>query len=76
MPLQPALVGDRETRLAVRAMGLEPLLSEAHITLEGAWVRFRTSVGADRRAEMKESLGKMLESLRGQAARPGGQRSW
>ena len=71
-----ALMGDRDTRLALRAMGLDPLLSAARITLEGARVRFRTSVSEDHRAEMKESLRRLLGSLRGQTPEPGGQGSW
>lgn len=71
-----ALLGDRETRVVLRAMGLDPLLSGARITLEGARVRFRTSVSEEHRAEMKESLRSLVGSLRGRSGDPGGHGSW
>ena len=69
------LLADRDTRLALRAIGLDGLITGAGVTVDGARVSLRTSIGDEHRAAVTESLRTLMASLRAQG-NTGGPGSW
>jgi hypothetical protein len=60
-----ALLGNRGTRLTMRAMGLGALLAGTRVNAEGARVRLRTVVGADDRPAVSAALRSLLGMVPG-----------
>ena len=69
------LLGARDTRRALEAIGLGPLLERAKVTVDGARVRLVAAVAAEHRAATAEALRAIVGALRtGADPRAGG--SW
>jgi hypothetical protein len=61
-----ALLADRMTRMALGMVGLSALVQSVQVSSDGAEVRARTSVPADRRGEISAALRSLVQALRGQ----------